>query len=116
MRTSIVSLALVFVLAAATAAQSVFSYDLTGLRERLGWVTMNKPVPVETDGNPWTQEFIVSPIFDTARRVVSPALCVSVEFHVGYDWTLDTIGGRSKYTRMNGSHYEIMDLPSPVCD
>lgn len=100
------------------AAQSVTTFDLSVVRDRLGWWAITKPLAVETDGNPATLEFVVAQVFGASRAVVTPTadgVCISETFALDGDWTLDTIGGVTKYTRLRGPHYDVLDLPHPRC-
>lgn len=117
------ALALVAVLVAAPVfGQSVvLSYDLSVL----GIDAPDNPKAIDTDGNPMTEEYLVSVDVGTGEdergkelRVVAvrDGLCLGPRFIVSAAWTLDRIRGRHALTRTTGQSFLVMPLDTPRCD
>lgn len=114
-----------FVLTAPANAQQVTEYDLSVF----GLVTPANPIPLDTDGDATTDEYLIGPSERRPggpdesggwdRRVVAirdGQLCFGPWFIVNEDWSLVVFHGRTAYTRTIGQTFQVMTLDTPICE
>jgi hypothetical protein len=100
-------LALAFTTAAPASAQTI---DLAALGNGL----IGLPTAIETDGNPATQEWLVTQLFSSNRRIVrvtaQGAVCQGPRFVLDGSWTLQTLSGLTVATRVVWPYFTVQSL------
>lgn len=111
----VLSLVTVVALSAPLSAQRVTLIDLS----QFGWGVIAHPVSVNTDGNPATQEWLIGPMFSRDRRVVAVQpdgrVCVGVWMVIPSEAVMQTLHGRTVFTRIAWPNMEIIELHHPAC-
>lgn len=114
---AVFALVAVLLVPSLTHAQTIGRVDLSAFGFGLGVVGL--PQAIETDGNPSTQEWLLSQVFSNQRRVVSVqpdgTVCAGPIFHADGSWYVQRVGHVSMLTRLAWPIFEWMALPHPTC-
>lgn len=113
MRTFLVSLftgSLLLTLSVASGYAQVQTVDLSSLNFGI----ISQPQAVDIDGDPGTQEWLITRLFSADRWLVrigsQGQVCVGPRFTVGTDWGLQKVGTVHVFTRLVWPQFQLLWL------